>query len=147
MIELHIDIETERDFDLDRSIPKEMFNDFDMFLFGLLLTLDPLESKKVFVLAYGGDKDGIVFVDHRSVNIVRNIVTQFRDDYEAAIMDDCQTVRQVFIFAETNYNDAYKLATDMKESTGMLDFQVNAQEEKEEPTVKNGGIDVTSLKN
>ncbi len=143
MIELHIDIKTERDFDLEHEAHKATFTDFDSFAVYVMAEMNAWDEK-VYVLAYGGDENGIVSVDHLTCNIVDNLLTQFKGYYDKSITKELE---RVFIFAETNYNDAYKLATDMKESTGMLDFQVNPQEDKADPTVKNGGIDVTSLKN
>ncbi len=137
MFKLHIDTETKREFDLDKDIHSAEFDDFDMFAVYVMAELDA-SDEKVYILSYGGDEDGVVFIDHSTSNIVDNILTQCKMYYDTHVMCD------VFLFAESNYNDAYELATDMKESTGMLDFQLK---DEETPTVKNGGIEVTSLKN
>ena len=141
MIEIYVDIETKVDHDLGREISNLRFSNFDEFIVFVMAELDPSEEK-VYILGYGGDEDGVVFIDHLTGNIIDNLLTQFKHQYE--VCSSLGGKEYVHLYAQENYNDAYKLAIDMKESTGMLDFQLK---DEETPTVKNGGIEVTSLKN
>lgn len=144
MITLNIDIKTDKaEFDPENiveTIDKVLFDEFDEFAIYVMAELHP-DDEKVYILAYGSEDEGVVMVDHSTRNIVDNILTQCQRNYETSEMDN------VFLFAETNYNDAYVLAIDMKEQTGMLKWQLEHEVEKGTPTIKNGGIKVTSNKN
>ena len=142
MITLNIDLTTtkerkEQEIDfLDDTMGIIDFENLTDLLLYTMCELDSLDEK-VYLLSYGGDEYGVVFVDHLTCNIISNMQTQLSEDYD---------VENVFLFACDNYNEAYELASEMKEATGMLDYQLNVKY-TEEPTVANGGIVVTSLKN
>jgi len=91
----------------------------------------------VYLLAVGDDQDGnFIYIDHVTGNILGML--QFMSD---GILEE-----SVYLFYEKTYEEAYKLATDMKEETGLAyDWQLECKNEK--PTVKNGGIKVNSLIN
>jgi len=152
MITLNIDLTTESErehFDPDNmeytigTIEFDNFIDFNVYLMCEMNARD----QKVYILGYGGDEDGgdedgIVFIDHLTCNILDNVSSHLRDVYEGSVEDFDMNV---FLFAQDNYNDAYRLAIDLKETTGMLDFQIET--DKPDPTVSNGGIKVTQLPN
>ena len=149
MITLNIDLTTpskRKPFDPENIEETIGIIDFDRFLdlqIYLMCELDP-HDEKVYVLAYGGDEDGIVFVDHLTGNILENVNSHLKDIYEGCV-DNFDI--NVFLFACDNYNDAYVLALDMKEETGMLKWQLEHGVENESPTIKNGGVSITSNKN
>ena len=117
-----MDIEVDREFSLDKeTISINYFDEFDLFAVYVIAELDALDEK-VYILAYGDDEDGIVLVDHCTSNIVGNILMQFSRYYENNCCEGDDV--NIFLFAEDNYNEAYRLAIDMKEPTGMLDFQL-----------------------
>ena len=149
MITLNIDLTTfseRKPFDPENIEETIGIIDFDRFIdleIYLMCEMNP-HDEKVYVLAYGGDEDGIVFIDHLTGNILENVGSHLKDVYEGSVEDfDIN----VFLFAQDNYNEAYDLAIDMKEQTGMLKWQLEHEEEKENPTVANGGIDITLLPN
>jgi len=144
MITLNIDIDTNKPpFDLENIEDSISIIDFDKFLDLEIYLMCELNAgdEKVYILAYGGDEDGIVFVDHITGNILHNVSSQLKDIYEGRVEPFDMNV---FLFAEDNYNEAYRLAIDMKEQTGMLDFQLEQEDEKEDPTIGNGGVISTS---
>jgi hypothetical protein len=143
MITLNIDLTTASErppFDpenIDETISIFEFGSFNDVCLYLLDNL-PDNKSKVYVLAYGSDEDGVVYVDHCEVNVIENIRTQ------AQTMSDNSAEYNLFLFAYENYNDAYDLACDMKEQTGMLKWQIE-EEKNQVPTIANGGISVNSL--
>jgi hypothetical protein len=152
MIILNIDLETRSEREnrenydfLEETINIVDFEEFNEFVVYCMCELNALDEK-VYVLAYGGDEDGVVFVDHLTGNIIENMNTQFKHVYDEWTQQDDDYEMNIFLFACDNYNEAYNLALDMKEETGMLKWQLE-NEIGEEPTVANGGIVVTSLIN
>jgi hypothetical protein len=146
MITLNIDLTTfseSEPFDPENIEETIEIIDFDEFIDMVIYVMCELNpnDEKVYVLAYGGDEDGIVFIDHITGNILDNINTQLERIYKAIV--DVSDMN-VFLFAQDNYNEAYDLALDMKELTGMLKWQLELEEGKEAPTVGNGGITPTS---
>ena len=92
------------------------------------------DDEYVYLLAFGDKGDGsVIYVDHVTGNILSMV--HFMAD---GIIDE-----DVFLFYERTYEDAYKLAIDMKEDTGMS----YGWQGKEMPTIKNKGITVSSLVN
>lgn len=142
MITLHIDITTaseRKPFDpenIEDTITDMQFESINDICLYLLCDLVDDESK-VYVLAYGSDEDGIVYVDHCEPNIIENIRTQAR------VMSNENLIRDIFLFAQETYEDAYNLALDMKEQTGMA----WKWQREESPTITNNGIKLTSNAN
>ncbi len=145
-ITLNIDLTTpieKEPFDpenIEETIEQIGFDDFESMFVYVMCELNAFDEK-VYVLAYDSIEEGVVFVDHVTGNVLSNIDTQLKPIYENGIVDS------VYLFACDNYNDAYDLALDMKEQTGMLKWQLEYDEVKEDPTISNGGIEVSSLKN
>lgn len=146
MITLNIDLTTYSErlpFDpenIEETISIIEFDDFESMFVYAMCELNAFDEK-VYVLAYDSIDEGVVFVDHVTGNILSNMDNQLKPMYEGGIIDN------VFLFACDNYNEAYELALDMKEETGMLKWQLEYDDEKESPTVANGGIPINSLKN
>lgn len=142
MITLHIDLTTEsegRAFDIDKmddAIEHIEFDSIKKLLLHLIANLIEKESK-VYILAYGSDEDGVVYVDHYTPNVIKNIETQAR------AMSDEQPIHYIFLFASDTYEKAYELAMDMKEQTGM----VWKWQKEGDPTIDNKGIKITSNAN
>jgi hypothetical protein len=143
MFKLNIDLTTfneRKPFDpenIEETIGIIEFDDFIPFIAYVMAELNP-SDKKVYILAYGEDEDedGFVFVDHMTCNIIDLIESQVKD----LIDEGC--INNVFLFARDNYNDAYDLALDMKEQTGMLKWQLEMVIEMDEPTISNKGVRV-----
>jgi len=139
MITLHIDLTTAGEEKGD--IVKHEFDkmlDLEMFL---MLEINQ-HDKKVYVFSYADaeeDGDGIVFIDHSHANILDHSSSHLRDFYEGGVE---AIDMNVFLFACDNYNDAYELALDLKEPTGMLKWQL--EEDATEASIANGGIKFTS---
>lgn len=103
-------------------------------LFAFLCAELHADDDFVYLLAFGDKGDGsVIYVDHVTGNILSMV--HFMTE---GIIDE-----NVFLFYERTYEDAYRLAIDMKEDTGMS----YGWQGKEMPTIKNKGITVSSLVN
>jgi len=139
MITLHIDLTTAGEEKGD--IVKHEFDEYIKLYVFLTLKIN-LYPKKVYVMAHSiYEDDSNVFVDHSHFNILEYLFTYVRYWYEAKEA----TKMNVFLFACDNYNDAYELALDLKEPTGMLKWQL--EEDATEASIANGGIKFTSSAN
>jgi len=137
MITLHIDLTTGEE---KGDIVKHEFDKMvDLELF-LMLEINQ-HDKKVYVFSYAEEEEeeGVVFVDHSHANILDHSSSHLRDFYEGGVEEKDMNV---FLFACDNYNDAYELALDIKEPTGMLKWQL--EDKAIEASIANGGIKFTS---
>ena len=121
MITLHINLTTAGEEKGD-IVAHEFDNMFDLEKF-LMLEINQ-HDKKVYVFSYEDaeeDGEGVVFVDHLHANILDHCNSHLRDFYEGCVEG---IDMNVFLYAYDNYNDAYDLALDLKETTGMLKWQL-----------------------
>lgn len=108
MITLNYNPKDELEEDFLRDIEILTFdNDKEMFVF-LCAELHP-DDECVYILAIGDKPDSVIYIDHVTGHILGML----------NFMMDGITEEQVFLFVEKTYEDAYKLATDMKEETGL----------------------------
>lgn len=148
MITLNIDLTTtseSKPFDfenIEETIGIVEFENFIKFIVYVMEELNP-RDEKVYIIAYGDDEDGIVFVDHLTGNIIDHLQSQFKDIYDVCIEQGYSENTNVFLFASDTYEEAYDLAKDMKEQTGMVwKWQLEGN-----LTIDNKGIKITSNAN
>jgi hypothetical protein len=136
MITLHVDLKTSSEE--ERHILVKQFNkmvDLEKFLMFEVNQWD----KKVYIFAYEeaeNEAGGVVFVDHSYANIIDHSSTHLRHFYEGGKEEKDMGV---FLFACSDYNEAYEMALNMKEPTGLLKWQL--MEDTIEATIANRGIE------
>jgi len=112
------------------EIHKAEFDSFDEFYCYLLAEYCP-EDECVYTLCLGDDIDGFIFIDHEISNIFQILDMM----YKKFLKWNPETYKNVFIFVCDTYEEAYNLAKDMKEPSGLA-YDWQKEDSERQPATK-----------
>jgi len=123
---------------VEQEIETHNFYSFDRFIEFVAEFLN-IEETSVYAIGTEGDV-GVIFCEHKTTNIIDYLYNYFNPDVRLLDKEF-----RVFVFEYPNYNDAVSFILDMKETSGLLKWQL--EENNGIATVKGGEIKITSNAN